>query len=92
MASKFGLCRSLRSLIFQEDCDIDSWYPRCYDLGDFTDFEDFIEDFKITKAESIIITYHQQLSDFNSMEEKVKLRLALFVIRRKLRDLLETIN
>ncbi len=67
MVSKFGLCRTLRSLIFQEDCDIDQWYPRCYDLGDFTDFEDFIEDFKITKAESILITNNEAMADMNSL-------------------------
>jgi tubulin monoglycylase TTLL3/8 len=41
----------LKTLIWYEDCDIDTFYPRCYDLGDLTDFEDFIEDFKINKVE-----------------------------------------
>ena len=29
---------------------MDTFFARCYDLGDLLDFEDFIENFKFSKA------------------------------------------
>ena len=57
LTSKFGLCRTLRSIIFSEKCDMDVFYPRCYDLADTGDFEDFIENYKLTKSQSILKEY-----------------------------------
>lgn len=37
--------------------DIDTFYPRCFDCNDETEFEDFLEDFKTTKAEAILKLY-----------------------------------
>lgn len=33
-----------------DGCDVDSFYPRCYDLNDTSDFEDFIQEFKFSKV------------------------------------------
>lgn len=38
LTSKYGLSRRLRTLILPYSIDIDRFYPRCYDLGDQTDF------------------------------------------------------
>lgn len=46
--TKVGLCRNLRNLIWFDNIDIDSFYPRCYDLYDKNDFDDFVEDYKFT--------------------------------------------
>lgn len=32
--SKYGLCKNLRGLVFNEEIDVDTFYPRCYDLAD----------------------------------------------------------
>ena len=29
---------------------MDTFYPRCYDLADTGDFEDFLEDYKLSKS------------------------------------------
>jgi tubulin monoglycylase TTLL3/8 len=34
--------------------DFHSFYARCYDLYDAVEFEDFIEEFKFTYAESVL--------------------------------------
>ena len=52
-STKSGLSRNLRNLI-QSSVDIDTFFPKCYDLYDQLDFEDFLgtililEEFKIT--------------------------------------------
>lgn len=57
ITTKVGICKNLRNLIWFNNVDIDSFYPRCFDCNDEGDFEDFLEDFKTTKAESILKLY-----------------------------------
>lgn len=42
LTSKYGISRRLRTLIVAHAIDIDRFYPRCFDLGDQTDFENFV--------------------------------------------------
>ena len=42
LTSKYGLTRRLRTLILSHNIDVDKFYPRCFDLGDQVDFENFI--------------------------------------------------
>ena len=44
--TKVGLCRNLRNLICFENTDIEEFHPRCFDLNDQKDLEDFVEDYK----------------------------------------------
>ncbi|CAK70615.1 unnamed protein product (macronuclear) [Paramecium tetraurelia] len=57
LCSKFGLARNMRCIPNWE-----SFFPRCYDLGDLVDFSDFIEDFKISKIHSILMEFDQNQS------------------------------
>ena len=50
ITTKVSLCRNLRNLIWFRNVDIDSFYPRCYDLTDNDDIEDFHEEFKTNKV------------------------------------------
>ncbi|CAD8195052.1 unnamed protein product [Paramecium octaurelia] len=56
LCSKYGLARNIRCINNWE-----SFFPRCYDLGDLVDFSDFIEDFKISKIHSILLDFEQSL-------------------------------
>ncbi|CAD8066522.1 unnamed protein product [Paramecium primaurelia] len=58
LCSKYGLARNIRCINNWE-----SFFPRCYDLGDLVDFSDFIEDFKISKIHSILLDFEQSLSN-----------------------------
>ncbi|EGR30770.1 tubulin-tyrosine ligase family protein, putative [Ichthyophthirius multifiliis] len=51
--SKYGIGRSLKTLIHQENIDAYTFFPRSFDLGDLQEFEDFIENFKFTKNQEI---------------------------------------
>lgn len=50
ITTKGGLCRNIRNLIGFHLIDVDSFYPRCFELNDTNDFDDFIEDYKLTKV------------------------------------------
>ncbi len=47
---KVELCRNLRNLIWFRNVDMFSFFPRCYDLCEINDLDDFIEDFKLTRV------------------------------------------
>ena len=50
ITTKVGLCKSLRNLIWFANVDIDTFYPRGFDLNDINDYQDFIEEFKSVKV------------------------------------------
>ena len=52
IVTKAGLCRTLRNVV--KNVDPSSFYPRCYEIGNQTHLKAFIEDFKLTKVESIL--------------------------------------
>ncbi len=38
ITTKVGLCKNLRNLIWFNNVDIETFYPRCYDLCDENDY------------------------------------------------------
>jgi hypothetical protein len=69
------------------DQDYREYYPRCYDLSDQEQLEEFLSDFKLTKAESILKLFLIGGTDNNDNEISEKtVRVALNVIERSLRD------
>lgn len=54
LTSKVGLCNSLYNCCTLDRVDVDSFYPRCYDLTSGVQVESFIEDFKVTKCLCIL--------------------------------------
>lgn len=80
---KGRLCVNLRNLKWFRDINIDTFFPRCYDISEINDFDDFIEDFKITKAESILKEYYH---DYRNIPEKILLT-CIHIFERKLIDI-----
>jgi tubulin monoglycylase TTLL3/8 len=54
ITTKVGLMRSLLTLKWFENVEIDSFFPRCYDLNDLDELEDWVEDFKRTACQSLL--------------------------------------
>ena len=54
ITTKIGLNRNLNNLIYTDNVDVNCFFPKCYDLREIRDFEDFVEDFKLTQAASNI--------------------------------------
>ena len=50
ITTKVGLSKSLRNLIWFANVDIDTFYPRGFDLSDINDYQDFVEEFKSVKV------------------------------------------
>ena len=42
---------------------MDTFYPRCFDLGMQEETDDFIEDFKATKAQSLLKIYVREVRE-----------------------------
>lgn len=61
ITTKGGLCRNIRNIIGYNLIDVDSFYPRCFELNDLSDFDDFIEDYKFTKVCLFLINYKYKL-------------------------------
>ena len=54
ITTKVGLCRNIGKVINFNNVDIDTFFPKCFALKDEGEWEDFEEQFKIQKAESIL--------------------------------------
>jgi tubulin monoglycylase TTLL3/8 len=83
LTSKYGICKSLRSIMFSEAVEVDRFFPKAYDMSDLQDFENFLEVYKWTYCESII--KKALLVDAEpSPEELMRLKIACLVTSRRL--------
>jgi tubulin monoglycylase TTLL3/8 len=58
-----GLTHSLKNLIWFNNIDVDTFYPRCFDLGISEEADDFITDFKATKASNYLKIYVREIRE-----------------------------
>lgn len=87
ITTKNLLTANLKNMKWACDQDYREYYPRCYDLSDQEQLEEFLSDFKLTKAESILKLFLIGGTDNNDNEISEKtVRVALNVIERSLRD------
>ena len=63
ITTKVGLTHSLKNLIWFNSVDIDTFYPRCYDLAITEELEDFIQEFKQVKAVSYVKIYVREMRE-----------------------------
>ena len=61
--------------------DGDKFYPRCFDLGDQVDFENFIENFKFSFAESCAKRFLVDKARYKNLE--IKVRIIFDIIKRR---------
>ena len=84
LTKKSGLTKNLKNLIFR-NIDIDNFYPRCYDISERNDFEDFMEDFKITKLISLLKEFSENSRTENLISTQ-KIICCLEIIERKISE------
>ena len=84
LTKKSGLTKNLKNLIFR-NVDIDNFYPRCYDISERNDFEDFMEDFKITKLISLLKEFSENSRTENLISPQ-KILCCLEIIDRKMSE------
>ena len=63
ITTKVGLTHSLKNLIWFNSVDIDTFYPRCYDLAIGEELEDFMQEFKQVKAVSYLKKYVREMRE-----------------------------
>lgn len=95
ITTKVGLCHNLKNLIWFNNVDIDTFYPRCFDLAIQEDLDDFTEEFKAIKAESYVKVFVKEMRETSgeksSVPDKV-LKVALKVCEKRLRELDDLID
>jgi tubulin monoglycylase TTLL3/8 len=87
ITTKVGLSRSLRKLIWFKAVDIDSFFPKCFDVNEVHEMEEFITEFQVLKAESIL----KQAEGGKKLPPEV-MTVALTISMRRLRDLDDLID
>ena len=100
ITTKVGLTHSLKNLIWFNNIDVDTFYPRCFDLGLQEEMDDFISDFKVTKAQNYLKIYARELREafdydkplISATVNKELLQVAINVSLRRVRDLDELID
>jgi hypothetical protein len=65
VTTKVGLARSLRSLKWFQEVDMESFFPRSYDLNDHEEVCAFVEDYCVVQSMGVLKRY---LSDGGAME------------------------
>ncbi len=86
ITTKVGLCHNLRNLIWYNNVDIDTFYPRSFDMVESGETADFVEEFKSVKAESVLKEFQLSGGKIESVGEE-KLLVALNICERRLRDI-----
>lgn len=87
LTTKVGLCKNLKNLIWFNNVDIDTFYPKCFDVSEQSDYEEFIIYFKLVKAESVL---KQFMSGLQVPESRVE--VAYTVCQRRLKNLDDIID
>ena len=54
ITTKVGLLQNLRSLMWFQNVDLDTFFPRAYSLNDINDMQAFVDDFKAVHAEGLL--------------------------------------
>ena len=67
--SKYGLAKNLKFLIYGEGIEVEKFYPRCFDLSDLSQFEDWIEDYKFTRNEAILKNFLSNWDDNSQISD-----------------------
>lgn len=93
ITTKSGLCRSTKNLIWFQKEDIDTFFPRCFDLNDVAEFDDFIEDFKLSEAEKFLKIFKNSNGEGAKNPLLIlKVLVSLEIFERRLQSLDMTIN
>jgi tubulin monoglycylase TTLL3/8 len=86
--TKVGLCNSLKNLVWHSSLPKDEFFPRCYNLTDMAELEEFKEDFRATKAESILKRYVKK----KETSQVEKLLIAIHINEKRLCDVDDCID
>lgn len=79
-----GLTHSLKNLIWWNNVAIDSFFPKCFDLTEGEELDDFKNEFRFIKAECIVKNYVKEVTTIKHLE---RLLVALSICEKRLKDI-----
>eukprot|EP01022_Parablepharisma_sp_SALTPOND_P019154 TRINITY_DN3239_c0_g2_i1.p1 TRINITY_DN3239_c0_g2~~TRINITY_DN3239_c0_g2_i1.p1 ORF type:complete len:671 (+),score=38.95 TRINITY_DN3239_c0_g2_i1:2947-4959(+) len=82
LTTKVGLLYNLRNLIWTHNVDCDRFFPRAFDLSN-NDFKSFIEEFKLSKAETVLKTFVNKNKKISEIG-RAKLVLSMCITQRRI--------
>lgn len=93
ITTKVGLTLNLRSSSAYNGVDLDAYYPRAFDLHDPLDRADFVLDYKLTHAESILRAFTTHIRDGLAITySKEVIEIAVDILRRRMVDIDDLID
>jgi hypothetical protein len=88
LTRKVCLAKNLKNLIWIKNVNIDSFFPRCYDLTDNSEIESFCEDFKLCKVENILAEYY---NDGKTYPDDV-IKACIYITERRFKNIDDIID
>ena len=88
ITTKTGLCNNLKNIKWWSATPLDSFFPRCYNLTDGREMEDFKQDFRVCRAEAIIKRFLKK----KEVHHVEKLLIAIDINIKRLHDIDEIID
>ncbi|KAL4467012.1 hypothetical protein ABPG74_010609 [Tetrahymena malaccensis] len=94
ICSKIGLLNSLKNLYWFDNADLNSFFPQCFDMNDPDEFNDFVKNFKLSKAISVLKKYLRLFleKDDKYNNYKIQAQVALQVLTRYFNDVNNVID
>ena len=89
LTTKVGITHSLKNLIWWNNVDINIFFPKSFDLTDNEELEDFTNEYRFIKAESIVKKFIWQKGYINYIE---RLIVAIYVCEKRLKDIDEQLD
>eukprot|EP00826_Nyctotherus_ovalis_P036353 TRINITY_DN3214_c0_g1_i2.p1 TRINITY_DN3214_c0_g1~~TRINITY_DN3214_c0_g1_i2.p1 ORF type:complete len:671 (+),score=171.15 TRINITY_DN3214_c0_g1_i2:298-2310(+) len=90
LSTKVGLLHNLKNLVWFDGTEVDALYPNAYDLAD-VEVPDFVEEFKLTKAESVLKHCAAKEGKLSELE-MAKLIISINIGERRLTKLEELLE
>jgi tubulin monoglycylase TTLL3/8 len=89
LTTKVGLQNSLQNLVWWSNIPQDQFFPKCFDLTDFREQDDFLEEFKVNRAEALLKKFKRKKQCPSNIE---KLLVAIFISEKRLSDVDDIID
>ena len=87
ITTKTGLCSSLKQLVWWNTVEVDSFFPKCFDLtdngGDQGEEEDFKNEYRFVKAECILKNYLIE----KTIKHIERLQVAITICEKRMKNI-----
>lgn len=88
IVTKVGLQNSLKNLVWWSTHSQDEFFPKCYDLTDYREINEFKEDFRVNRAEAILKRFLKK----RECPRIEKLIIAININEKRLKDIDDLID